>query len=266
VSRAAEAIPAASRALPLEDGDLSQTPVDGVGCHGAPRVALLGAFGLSYAGKEVPLPVPARRLLAFLALHDHAVLRDHVAEMLWLDSTQDRAAGSLRSALFKLRQAARCDLVEAERGQLQLAVPVVVDAREAVAWARRVLDPSSDVGALHVDGLAVAGDILPDWYDDWVALERERFRELRLHALEALCARLASAERFAEAMEAGRAAIKGEPLRESAHRAVMSVHLAEGNRAEALEVYRRFRDRLQHDLGLAPSEHMDELLGGIYVQ
>jgi DNA-binding SARP family transcriptional activator len=183
--------------------------------------------------------------------------------MLWLDSTQDRAAGSLRSALFKLRQAAACELVEAPRGRLQLAVPVVVDAREAIAWAHRVLDPSTEVGDLHVNGLALAGEILPDWYDDWVALERERFRELRVHALEELCARLTSAERFGEAMEAGRAAIKGEPLRESAHRAVMSVHLAEGNRAEALEVYRRFRDRLQHDLGLAPSERMDELLGRI---
>jgi DNA-binding SARP family transcriptional activator len=266
VSGAAEAIPAASRAFPLEDGDLPQEPVDGVGSHGAPRVALLGAFGLSLAGREVLLSVPARRLLAFLALHDRAVLRDHVAEMLWLDSTQARAAGSLRSALFKLRQAAGSELVAASCGKLQLAVRVVVDAREAATWARRVLDPSTDVGDLHADGLAVAGDILPDWYDDWVALERERFRELRLHALETLCARLASAQRFAEAMEAGRAAIKGEPLRESAHRAVMSVHLAEGNRAEALEVYRRFRDRLQHDLGLAPSEHMDELLGRIYVR
>jgi DNA-binding SARP family transcriptional activator len=263
VSGSAEPIPAANRVLPPKLRDVSQKHVERVRPRDAPLLALLGAFGLSHEGREVPLSVPARRVLAFLALHDRGVLRDHVAEMLWLDSTQDRAAGSLRSALFKLRQAAGCELVEAQSGRLQLAVPVVVDAREAVAWAQRVLDPSTEVGDLHVNGLALAGDILPDWYDDWVALERERFRELRVHALEVLCARLMSAERFGEAMEAGRAAIKGEPLRESAHRAVMSVHLAEGNRAEALDVYRRFRDRLQHELGLAPSERMHELLDRI---
>jgi DNA-binding SARP family transcriptional activator len=44
---------------------------------------------------------------------------------------------------------------------------------------------------------------------------------------------------------------------------VMSVHLAEGNRAAAREVYQRFRDRLQHELGLPPSARMEELLGRI---
>jgi DNA-binding SARP family transcriptional activator len=232
----------------------------------SPRLALLGSFGLTHEGSDVRLSVPAQRVLAFLALQDHAVLRNHVAEMLWLDSTQDRAAGSLRSALFKLRQARGPELVETTRDRLQLAASLVVDVHEGVAWARRVLDPSIQVGDLHVPGLALTGDLLPDWYDDWVALERERFRELRVHALETLCARLSSAGRFAEAMEAGLSAIRGDPLRESAHRAVMSVHLAEGNRAEALKTYRRFRDRLQHDLGLTPSSRMDELLVQIEVR
>jgi DNA-binding SARP family transcriptional activator len=264
MSGSAEAIPAAKRALAPKHRDLSRE--HGRRVRAAPRLALLGAFGLSHEGREVLLSMPARRVLAFLALQDRAVLRDHVAEMLWLDSTQDRAAGSLRSALFKLRQAACCELVEATCGRLQLAEEVVVDVRDAVAWAHRVLDPSTEVCDLHLNGLALAGELLPDCYEDWVALERERFRELRVRALEVLCARLTSAERFGEAMEAGWAAIKGEPLRESAHRAVMSVHLAEGNRAEALEVYQRFRDRLQRDLGLPPSERMDELLGQIEVR
>jgi DNA-binding SARP family transcriptional activator len=261
MSGSAEAIPAAKRALAPKHRDLSRE--HGRRVRAAPRLALLGAFGLSHEGREVLLSMPARRVLAFLALQDRAVLRDHVAEMLWLDSTQDRAAGSLRSALFKLRQAACCELVEATCGRLQLAEEVVVDVRDAVAWAHRVVDPSTEVCDLHLNGLALAGELLPDCYEDWVALERERFRELRVRALEVLCARLTSAERFWEAMEAGRAAIRGEPIRESAHRAVMSVHLAEGNRAAAREVYQRFRDRLQHELGLPPSARMEELLGRI---
>jgi DNA-binding SARP family transcriptional activator len=115
-------------------------------------------------------------------------------------------------------------------------------------------------------GEALQGDILPDWYDDWVAFERERFRELRIHALEALSARLTSAEQFGEAMDAALAAVQHEPLRESAHRAVISVHLAEGNRAEALEEYRRFRDRINNDLGLTPSVRMEDLFSQINVQ
>jgi DNA-binding SARP family transcriptional activator len=225
----------------------------------AGRLALLNAFALSDHGVEVRLSLPAQRLLAFLALHEHPATREYVAGTLWLDSTQERAAGSLRSALCTLRQA-RCELVEAVGGRLRLAGSVIVDVREGVTWARRVLDHNTDLDELVARGVALQGDILPDWYDDWVAIERERFRELRIHALEALCNRLTSAERFAEAMDAALAAVQREPLRESARRAVISVHLAEGNRAEALEEYRRFQKRISDDLGLEPSAHMEHLL------
>jgi DNA-binding SARP family transcriptional activator len=67
-------------------------------------------------------------------------------------------------------------------------------------------------------------------------------------------------------MEAGLAAVRGEPLRESAHRAVINVHLAEGNRAQALGEYHRFRDRLERELGLAPSARMDELVAELQLR
>ena len=54
-----------------------------------------------------------------------------------------------------------------------------------------------------LDLAALKGEILPDWYDDWLLLERERIRQLRLHALEAIrCTRLTAAGRFGEAIEA----------------------------------------------------------------
>ena len=236
----------------------SSPPESGLSASGA-RLTLLNVFTLSKDGGEVVLSRPAQRLLAFLALQDHPLMRDYVAEALWLDSTQEHAAGSLRSALFLLRRV-RGELVEAHGGRLRLAPSMMVDVFEGVGWARRVLDPATDIADLDGGASTFSGDILPDWYDDWVLLERERFRALRVHALEALSARLTAAGRFGEAMDAALAAIHGEPLRESAHRAVIGVHLAEGNHAEALAEYRRFRDRLREQLGLAPSRHMHELL------
>ena len=41
----------------------------------------------------------------------------------------------------------------------------------------------------------LSADILPDWYeDDWVLAAREHFYHLRLHALEAMCERLTTAD------------------------------------------------------------------------
>jgi DNA-binding SARP family transcriptional activator len=156
--------------------------------------------------------------------------------------------------------------VETSSSQLRLTPELAVDLRDAVATARRLLDPSSDATDVDVSGLPFYADILPDWYDDWVAMDRERFRELRVHALEAASASLASIGRYGDAMEVALAAVRGEPLRESAHRAVIRVHMAEGNRAQALAEYRRFRNRLWCDLGLSPSPRMDELIGDLQVR
>jgi DNA-binding SARP family transcriptional activator len=61
-------------------------------------------------------------------------------------------------------------------------------------------------------------------------------------------------------VQAAYAAVRDEPLRESAHRAVVRVHLAEGNLVEALRAYRSFRDALDRELGVRPTRQMEELM------
>jgi DNA-binding SARP family transcriptional activator len=102
-------------------------------------------------------------------------------------------------------------------------------------------------------------DLLPDWYDDWVLVERERFRQLRLHALERVCDRLIAAGRYSEALQAALAAVAAEPLRESANRYVIEVHLREGNLAEAISHHRSYCRLLQDELGVSPSPSMERL-------
>jgi DNA-binding SARP family transcriptional activator len=54
-----------------------------------------------------------------------------------------------------------------------------------------------------------------------------------------------------------------EPLRESAHRILIRIHLAEGNSAEALAQYHRFRALLHDELGLEPSAEMRALVAAV---
>lgn len=226
----------------------------------APRLTLLGSFDLTVGGESIPLPLNGKRVLVFLALHGRSLLRPFVAGSLWLDSPEDRANGSLRSALWRLNRRHR--FIEADGERLQLASNVAVDVDAAAAQARRLLDPAEQE-CPSPDCLLLSQDLLPDWYDDWVAVERERFRQLRVHALERLCDRLVEADRFGEAIEAGLAAMKSEPLRESAHRALVRAHLAEGNPNEALAQYRRFKELLHDELRLAPSPKMEALIASL---
>jgi DNA-binding SARP family transcriptional activator len=219
---------------------------------------LLAGFGLEVGGEEVTLPGSAQRVVAFVALHERPVLRPYVAGTLWLDLPETRAAGNLRSALWRIQQHASA-LVAADTHMLRLAPCVRVDLREAEALAHSELAGSSSENARQ----SLALDLLPDWYDDWVLLERERFRQLRLRALESQCARLTAAGCLGEALEAGLLALAGEPLRESAHRALVRVHLAEGNAAEALRQFRLCRRLLLEQLGVEPSPRMLELVAGL---
>ena len=90
-------------------------------------------------------------------------------------------------------------------------------------------------------------------------LEIEEWRQLRLHALEGLARSLTSERRFAEAAAAALAAVRAEPLRESGHAALISVHQAEGNQSEALREFERYRELLFLELGLEPTLALRDL-------
>jgi DNA-binding SARP family transcriptional activator len=207
----------------------------------------------------VPLPMTAQRLLAFLALQERPLVRVYVAGCLWPDASEAHASANLRSTLWRLHQPG-CHLVNASDQHLQLSSAVAVDAREVSELARRLLDGSINAKATDCSMLYRAGDLLKDWYDDWVLIERERIRQLRLHALELVCERMIELGDYAQAVEAGLAAVQAEPLRESAHRAVIRAHLAEGNYSEALQQYEACKKVLLQELGIGPTSRIEELL------
>jgi DNA-binding SARP family transcriptional activator len=230
-----------------------------------PSLSLVGAFELRSGGRDLPVPPRAQRLLAFVALHQRPLLRPYVAGTLWTDASEERAAGSLRSSLWLLHRLSD-RLIVATSTHVGLAPDVDVDIRRAYDFADRVLSDDRGDGGDAVSlphDVALDGELLPDWYDDWVVLERERFRQLGLHALEALAERLIARRRLGEALRAALAAVRAEPLRESAHRTLIRIHLAEGNAGEALRQYLLCRRLLDQELGLAPSPELDALVSGL---
>ena len=103
--------------------------------------------------------------------------------------------------------------------------------------------------------------MLLGWDDDWALFERERIKQLCLHALEALSVLQLKGGAPAAAINAALLAVRLEPLRESAHRAISHAHLEEGNMAQAVRQYKTYRELLHRELGLLPSTGYYELLG-----
>lgn len=227
------------------------------------RLGLLGGFRLSVESEVLTLPMNSQRLVSFLALQARPLLRTYVSGSLWSDATDQHASGSLRSALTRLRHP-RYSLVELTSDHIELSPSVAVDYREGEALARRVLDPSQDLDDVaELDDEVLSADLLPDWTEDWVLIEREAYHQLRLRALETLCRRLTAQRSFGQAVQAGMLAVSGEPLRESPRRALIEAHLAADNVDAALREYEDFRRFLFDELGREPSAEMQALVEGL---
>jgi len=205
-----------------------------------------------------------QRLIAFLALQRRPMPRQQVAEMLWGDATADHSSACLRSTLWRLGVSG-VPVLRPRLRDLDLDGDVSVDVHDLERVAYRLID-GADGSLVDVDYSELLDDVLPDWRDEWLGVERERFRQLRMHALEALSLRLQREGRFAQAIDASLAVVSHEPLRESAQRALISAHIREGNLQEAVRQYRSFRDLLSTELGIDPSPLMTELMRGVNVR
>lgn len=226
------------------------------------HLRLLDRFELRFGTRVIPVTAGPQRLVTFLALHDRLLPRGHVAGTLWPDVPADRANANLRASIWRMPSTCR-PIIDLSMRHIRLGADVRVDLTTAVALAERLLDRSTSCDERDLGAAArsvLLKDLLPDCYDDWALVECERFHQLRLHALEALCERLTAAGRYGEAIDAGLAAVCGEPLRESAHRALIKAHLAEDNYVEAERQYEFYRRIVRNELGIEPSGSLRKLM------
>ena len=223
------------------------------------RLGLLQGFELRN-GTPLELPIPAQRLVALLALQGSPVRRGYVAGALWPDLPEDRAAANLRTAVWRVRGRGPAVVVSLQ-GNLALHPGVVVDLHRSLASARSVeaLGTDQEVSAL-VD--QYEAELLPDWYEDWLLVWRERWQHTRVAALEALSERLRLESRLSLSIQAAAAAVRAEPLRESARRVLIAAYLGEGNPGQAHVELARFERVLDAELGIAPSAFLVEMVRG----
>jgi hypothetical protein len=223
---------------------------------GAPHtVRVLGSFTLVSDGTPVPLGVDSRRLVAYLAVHPRPQEHAALAADLW----PGVPAAAAQRLLVEAATAVGIPTLFSDgdlTGPLALAADVQVDLADALGLVRALPEipatDSPDIGLL-------SADILPGWTAAWIAVERERFRQLRLHALEERSLRLSNAGRHADAVALAELVVRAAPSRESARRALIEAHLAQGNIAAAVAEYDAYEELLRSSVGGPVSSGLDAL-------
>ncbi|MFE4823852.1 BTAD domain-containing putative transcriptional regulator [Streptomyces sp. NPDC056704] len=222
-----------------------------------PHLKLLGDFEVTHGGARICLHAGAQRLLAFLALQSDGVNRQMAAERLWPDCPPCRAAANVRTALYQIRHTGMPMAIESLDHRLRLSPSTGVDLHSVREHAQSIVT-GLDQLPVSADSLTetLSAVLLPNWAEEWLVLERERWGHIRLHALESLAQQFLDSGRYLPALQAALAATSVDPIRETAHRIMMEVYVAEGNVACAIKCYKNYREFLEKELGAAPSSRM----------
>jgi len=218
------------------------------------RLTLIGGFALRRDGREVPLTSTVQRVVALLALAGRPQRRASVATALWPDADEEQGRSAVRSTLWRLRRNDPSAVVATSDG-IALDPAISIDIREAEATIKEILAG----GRPDEVPPSLFDDVLPEWPDEWLVVERERYRQLRLHALELHADALTREARFAESLAITRSIIAVDPIRETAHRGFLRALLAEGNRGEAVRAFRSLRETLVAEVGVEPTFRLPDL-------
>lgn len=218
---------------------------------------MLGAFTLTHDGVADPLSVDSRRVVAYLAVHRRPQPRRTLAADLWPGVRPESAARLLADALADVAVPGLLltDDTAAEP-TVALGADVSVDLDDAMALVRTLPEIATNDVTSTED---LRADILPSWTAPWIAVERERFRQLRLNALEDLSLRMTAAGRHEDAVEIATAAVTAAPSRENARRTLIEAHLAQGDLAAAIAQYDDYQELLRSSVGGPVATNLDVL-------
>jgi len=183
-------------------------------------------------------------LLAKLAL-DGPQPRAALCDLLWPDSTAERAADSLRQRASRLHAAAGAPFIEVA-ASVGLHPRLVCDVSHPETLPDEVLLTSSGLLA----GLDL-GD--HDELDRWLSKARMLVAERCAKVLADRAEALERDGRLHEALALARRIVDWVPLGEQGWRRLMRLHYLRGDRAAAQETYWRLHDLLRDELGTRPS-------------
>jgi DNA-binding SARP family transcriptional activator len=191
------------------------------------QVRLLGKYEARLKDRPIDLSSrPAQSLLAYLLLNpNQPIRREKLAGLIWPDSSESNARGNLRHALWRVRKSLDSDgdaylHTDDLAISLQLQEDDWVDVKALESYIEDDISTERLIEIVSVYG----GELLPGFYEDWVAVERERLKTVFEQKMDLLLDRLVAEGRWEEAIKWGERWISLGFTPEHAFRAMMIAH------------------------------------------
>lgn len=232
------------------------------------NIRVLGSAEIRVSGTALTLNhLKARALLFYLAATGQSHTRDFLATLLWSEAGSVNALHSLRSSLYRLRQAMRSYQVEdsiLSEGEL-LCLQAGSYQCDAIEFRRLLAngdEPALSQAVALYRGQFLQGFSLPDapGFDEWVRLEETRLSQACFEALGRLASWAEQRQAWDTAIGYVQQMIGIDPLAEIAQQRMMRLYLQQGDAGLAVRQYHQFEAQLQQELNLDPSPEIRSLL------
>ena len=222
----------------------------------------------------------ALALLAYLAVTRRPHSRDSLAGLLWGEMPDESAKANLRKILSSLREIVGGELsvdrqtVSLDSGSaLWLDTEVFEAQLLGVAAGPQAVRPQAagilsenDVRQLEEAVGLYRGDFLEGFYvrnasafEEWVLSERERFRQMALHALFRLVGHYTAVGNYSRGLDHATRLLALEPWHEEVHQQMMLLLAFSGQRSAALNQFEVCRRLLAEELGAEPTRDTVDL-------
>jgi DNA-binding SARP family transcriptional activator/TolB-like protein len=228
---------------------------------------LLGGFEVS-ADKGPPIEFPtkrARAILAYLAVcPGHECSREKLATLLWEDSGEKHARGSLRQALSYLRKSLGgstdgCLLTDGDTIALDGdAFDIDVEEFER-SVAGGTPEALAEASSLYRGEFLAGFDLGGEAFESWLRTERMRLRELAVSGWSRLLEWHIAAGDLEPAIQAAMRLLSEDPLREDIQRKLMELYLRQGRLGSAINQYEACREILKRELDADPEPETEQL-------
>jgi DNA-binding SARP family transcriptional activator/DNA-binding transcriptional ArsR family regulator len=246
------------------------------------RIYLFGGFLLERGGIALP-PIASRAgrsVFAYLVMHRGRPLqRDLLAGSFWPDLPEGRARRRLSHTLWQIQDVVSEGpvshlAVTADTLAFDLTTPYWLDVEEfdrifdSSHLSRRDPPPGATVEAASLRACVelYRGDFLAGFFDDWVMVDQDHYRQRYLVALSRLVDVTKANGGYEEALGYARRLTHHDPLSEDAHQEVMRLCYLLGRTSEAVQQFERCRSVLAEELGTEPSDATVELYDKIVRQ
>jgi DNA-binding SARP family transcriptional activator len=217
---------------------------------------LLGTPQVYKNGQEIRLKRrKSRALLFYVAAHFKPITREHLLALFWPDTERPAAQQILRTSLYGLRKEVE-GVLFVQDDRLSLAPEVEIDLRSFVhLLSAAPLVRENLVKAMSIyRGELLEGFSLPDapGFENWLAVERERYRRMAVRGLVNLSRSDESEGNYKAAAARIDEALAFDPLQEDLQREYIRLLYLAGDRPAAIQRYDYLRRLLDEELGVPP--------------